>query len=123
VLELSPAATSVRGFTPALRRCNRRLRRADAGARFDAGSRCPTGVPDELGGLRRPLRAVSLHSITRHPPPADGKVLVYGAGSLGSAAIAVLRSLYPDVEVAVVARFPAQVAFAEKLGAHKVFRP
>jgi threonine dehydrogenase-like Zn-dependent dehydrogenase len=82
----------------------------------------PDGVPDELAVFADPF-AVSLHSITRHPPPADGKVLVYGAGSLGSAAIAVLRSLYPDVEVAVVARFPAQVAFAEKLGAHKVFAP
>jgi len=27
--------------------------------------------------------SVSLHAITRHPPPRSGRVLVYGAGSLG----------------------------------------
>ena len=37
--------------------------------------------------------------ITRHPPPPGGKVLVYGAGALGSCAVAILRALYPDVEV------------------------
>ena len=34
---------------------------------------------------------------------------------------AILRSLYPDVEVGVVARFPAQIEFAQKLGATRVF--
>jgi threonine dehydrogenase-like Zn-dependent dehydrogenase len=31
--------------------------------------------------------------------------------------VAILRALYPDVEVAVIARFPAQQALATKLGA------
>jgi len=35
-------------------------------------------------------------------------VLVYGAGALGLTSVAALRLLYPDVEVAVVARFEAQ---------------
>jgi len=82
----------------------------------------PDGVPDELAVFADPF-AVSLHSITRHPPPKGGKVLVYGAGSLGSCAVAILKSLYPDVAVAVVARFPAQVAFVEKLGADLVLAP
>ena len=34
--------------------------------------------------------------------------------------MAILRALYPDVEVAVIARFEAQAALARQLGAHKV---
>jgi len=51
--------------------------------------------------------AVSLHSVTRHSPPPGGKAMVYGAGALGTCATAILRALHPDVEVLVVARFPA----------------
>jgi len=76
----------------------------------------PDSVPDEVAVLADPF-AVSLHSVTRHPPPAGGRVLVYGAGALGTMATAVLRALYPDVAVMVVARFPAQAALAEGLGA------
>lgn len=79
----------------------------------------PDGLTDEHAVLADPF-AVSLHSITRHPPPPGGKVLVYGAGSLASCGVAILRVLYPDVEIAVVARFPAQAALAEKLGASLV---
>jgi threonine dehydrogenase-like Zn-dependent dehydrogenase len=42
---------------------------------------------------------------------------VYGGGALGSTATAIVRALYPDVEVMVVARFPAQAALARRLGA------
>jgi threonine dehydrogenase-like Zn-dependent dehydrogenase len=45
---------------------------------------------------------------------------VYGAGSLGSCAVAILGALYPEVDVAVVARFPAQAALARQLGASLV---
>ncbi|HEX3333775.1 MAG TPA: alcohol dehydrogenase catalytic domain-containing protein [Acidimicrobiales bacterium] len=76
----------------------------------------PEGVPDEVAVLADPF-AVSLHSVTRHPPPPGGRVLVYGGGALGSTATAIVRSLYPDVEVMVVARFPAQAALARRLGA------
>lgn len=47
-------------------------------------------------------------------------MLVYGAGSLGQCAIAILRALHPDVDVAVVARFDAQQRLAEKMGASVV---
>jgi threonine dehydrogenase-like Zn-dependent dehydrogenase len=67
--------------------------------------------------------AVSLHAVTRHAPPPGGKVLVYGAGSLGTTTVAIVRALYPDVEVAVVARFEAQAALARKLGAAVVVDP
>ena len=40
--------------------------------------------------------------------------------SLGSCAVAILRELYPDVEIAVVARFDAQAALARSLGASMV---
>src|SRR6185312_1806445 len=81
----------------------------------------PDSVPDELAVFADPY-SVSLHSITRHPPPNSGRVLVYGAGSLGLCAVAVLRALYPDVAVAVVARFDVQADLARKFGAEKVFR-
>ncbi len=81
----------------------------------------PEGMPDEVAVLADPF-AVSLHSVTRHPPPPGGRVIVWGAGALGSCAVAILRALHPDVEVGVVARFDAQAALAHKLGAHAVFR-
>ena len=80
----------------------------------------PASVPDELAVFADPF-AVSLHGVTRHAPPPGGRVLVYGAGALGSAAVSILRALFPDVEVGVVARFPAQADLARRLGAHKVF--
>ncbi len=76
----------------------------------------PDDLSDEVAVIGDPF-AVSLHSVTRHPPPPGGKVLVYGAGALGSTAVAILKALYPDVEVMVVARWPAQAALARKLGA------
>jgi threonine dehydrogenase-like Zn-dependent dehydrogenase len=78
--------------------------------------RVPDSVPDELAVFADPF-AVSLHAITRHPPPAGGRALVYGAGALGTCATAILRSLYPDVDVLVVARFEAQASLARALGA------
>ena len=79
----------------------------------------PDDVADEIAVLADPF-AVSLHSVTRTPPPPGGKAVVWGAGALGTAAIAILRALYPSVEVAVVARTPAQQELAAKLGAHEI---
>jgi threonine dehydrogenase-like Zn-dependent dehydrogenase len=78
--------------------------------------RVPDAVPDELAVFADPF-AVMLHAITRHPPPDGGRAMVYGAGALGTCATAILRALYPDVGVIVVARFDAQAALARKLGA------
>ena len=80
----------------------------------------PDSIPDEIAVFADPF-AVSLHAVTRHAPPAGGRVLVYGAGALGSSAVAILRALYPDVEVGVVARFDAQADLARTLGASRVF--
>ncbi len=79
----------------------------------------PDDVSDEAAIFADPF-AVSLHSVTRHPPPPGGKALVYGAGSLGLAAVAILRALYPEAEVAVVARFDHQAQLARDFGASKV---
>jgi threonine dehydrogenase-like Zn-dependent dehydrogenase len=76
----------------------------------------PDSVSDELAVFADPF-SVSLHAITRHPPPRSGRVLVYGAGSLGLCAVAILRALYPEVAVAVVARFAAQQELARRFGA------
>ncbi len=76
----------------------------------------PEGVSDEVAVLADPF-AVSLHSVTRHPPPPGGKVLVYGGGALGTTVTAIVRALHPDVQIMVVARFPAQAALARRLGA------
>jgi threonine dehydrogenase-like Zn-dependent dehydrogenase len=81
----------------------------------------PDALDDEDAVLADPF-AVSLHGVTRHPPPPGGRALVWGAGALGSCAVAVLRALHPDVEVGVVARFDAQAELAARLGAHAVFR-
>ncbi len=80
----------------------------------------PDGVSDEAAVLADPF-SVSFHAIVRHPPPPEGRVLVYGAGALGLTSVAILRSLYPEVEVGVVARFEAQRTMAEQFGASAVF--
>ncbi|HEY7917846.1 MAG TPA: zinc-binding dehydrogenase [Acidimicrobiales bacterium] len=79
----------------------------------------PDGIPDEIAVLADPF-SVSLHSVTRHPPPPGGRALVYGAGALGTTATAILRALHPDVAVLVVARHPSQAALARALGAEVV---
>lgn len=79
----------------------------------------PDSISDEQAVFADPF-AVSLHGVTRHPPQPGSKVLVYGAGALGSCAVAILRALYPSVEVMAVARFDTQRALAERLGASTV---
>ncbi|HEY8525247.1 MAG TPA: zinc-binding dehydrogenase [Acidimicrobiales bacterium] len=81
----------------------------------------PDDVPDEVAVLADPF-SVALHAVTRTPPPAGGRAVVYGAGALGTCALAVLGALHPTVEVAAVARWPAQAALAARLGA-RVFAP
>jgi threonine dehydrogenase-like Zn-dependent dehydrogenase len=81
----------------------------------------PDAIPDEVAVLADPF-AVSLHAVTRTPPPPGGKAVVYGAGALGTTTTGILRALYPDVEVATIARWPGQAEMAKRLGA-TVFAP
>ena len=80
-------------------------------------------IPDEVSDAAAVLAdpfAVSLHAILRHPPRAGGAALVYGCGTLGLLAIAILRQLHPDVRVLAIARFPHQAELARKFGAEVV---
>ena len=67
----------------------------------------PDDVPDEVAVFADPF-AVSLHSITRHPPRRAARCSCTARARSGTCAIAILAALYPDVEVGVVARFGAQ---------------
>ncbi len=79
----------------------------------------PDGLPDEVAVFADPF-AVSLHAVTRNPQPRGGRALIWGHGALGTCTSAILRALHPDVEFAVVARFPAQAELARRLGASLV---
>ncbi len=81
----------------------------------------PDEIPDEVAVLADPF-AVSLHAITRNPPPEGGRALIYGAGALGTTAGAILAELFPSVDVGVVARFDHQADVARRRGA-TVFAP
>jgi threonine dehydrogenase-like Zn-dependent dehydrogenase len=76
----------------------------------------PDAIPDEVAVLADPF-SVALHAITRTPPPPGGKVVVHGAGALGTCAVAILGALHPDVEVLSIARFPHQAELARSMGA------
>jgi threonine dehydrogenase-like Zn-dependent dehydrogenase len=78
----------------------------------------PDEIPDDAAVLADPF-AVSLHAILHHPPQGE-LALVYGCGTLGLLAIAILRALHPRVRVAAVARYAHQARLAEKLGALRV---
>lgn len=80
----------------------------------------PDSVSDEQAVLGDPF-SVSLHAILHWPPPPDGVALIYGCGTLGLLAIAILRALRPDVRVLAVARFAHQRELALRFGAEKVF--
>ena len=79
----------------------------------------PDEISDDAAVLADPF-SVSLHAILRTPPPPGGTALVYGAGTLGLLAIAILRVLHPHVRVLAVARFDHQARLAEKFGAERV---
>ena len=78
----------------------------------------PDDVSDEAAVLGDPF-AVSFHAILHWPPPPDGAALVYGCGTLGLLAVAILRLLFPGVRVLAVTRYPHQARLAEKLGAER----
>jgi threonine dehydrogenase-like Zn-dependent dehydrogenase len=111
----------------------------------------PEGVRDEEAVLADPF-SVSLHAVLHEPPRSAGSeagasgsetgasgseagaagseatgtdggvALVYGCGTLGLLAIAILRALHPEVRVLAVARYDHQARLAEKLGAERVIR-
>lgn len=79
----------------------------------------PASISDEAAVLADPF-SVSLHAILRTPPRPQGRVLVYGCGTLGLCSIAILKALWPEVGVFAVARFAHQGQLARELGADEV---
>jgi threonine dehydrogenase-like Zn-dependent dehydrogenase len=79
----------------------------------------PDAVSDEQAVLGDPF-SVSFHAILKAPPEEHSTVLVYGCGTLGLLAIAILRAIYPTVKVVAVARYDHQADLARQLGAHRV---
>ena len=75
----------------------------------------PDEVSDDAAVLADPF-SVSLHSVVRHPPAPGDIVVVYGCGTLGLCAIAILRSLF-DARVYAITRFEHQARLARELGA------
>ena len=79
----------------------------------------PDGVSDEAAVLADPF-SVCLHAVLRNPPAGDAPALVYGLGTLGLLTVAILRALYPKVEVYALGRHPHQTKLATELGASVV---
>jgi threonine dehydrogenase-like Zn-dependent dehydrogenase len=60
---------------------------------------------------------VSFHAVLKDPPDGDEPtVLVYGAGTIGLAAVAAVKVVKPKARILVIARYPQQVAAAKRLG-------
>lgn len=79
----------------------------------------PEEVSDEAAVLADPF-SVCLHAVLHNPPVDDAPALVYGLGTLGLLTVAILRTLYPKVEVYAVGRYPHQTKLAADLGASVV---
>lgn len=79
----------------------------------------PDGISDEAAALADPF-SVSFHAILKAPPSTNGRVMVYGCGTLGLLAIVILKALYPTTAIFAVARFPHQAKLAKQLGADHV---
>jgi threonine dehydrogenase-like Zn-dependent dehydrogenase len=82
----------------------------------------PDVVPDRAASLHEPV-SIAVHGLLRRPPEAGSPVAVVGAGIIGLATVAALRTLCPSSEVTVLARHDHQAAAATATGAHHVVRP
>jgi threonine dehydrogenase-like Zn-dependent dehydrogenase len=80
----------------------------------------PANVAYEQAVLADPF-CVSFHAVVKDPPDGDTPtVLVYGAGTIGLAAIAAVRVVKPRARIIVIAKYPQQVEAAKRLGAAEV---
>ncbi|MGH7896797.1 MAG: zinc-dependent alcohol dehydrogenase [Candidatus Binatia bacterium] len=75
----------------------------------------PGDVSDEAAVLADPF-SVSLHSVLRHPPKPGEIAVVYGCGTLGLCAIAILDKLF-GARIYAITRFEHQARLAKQLGA------
>jgi threonine dehydrogenase-like Zn-dependent dehydrogenase len=80
----------------------------------------PANVSYERAVLADPF-CVSFHAVLKDPPDGEEPtVLVYGAGTIGLAAVAAVKVVKPKARILVIARYPQQVAAADRLGAAEV---
>jgi len=80
----------------------------------------PARVSFEQAVLADPF-SVSFHAVVKDPPEGEAPtVLVYGAGTIGLAAVAAVKVVRPRARVIAIARYPQQVVAARKLGAATV---
>ncbi len=82
----------------------------------------PPEIPVDAAGLAQPL-AVGLHAARRAGARAGDRVLISGAGAIGSFVLAALRHLVPDLEITVVDVDPDKLARTLRLGASATARP
>jgi L-iditol 2-dehydrogenase len=80
---------------------------------------CPPELSLDQAAVTEPL-SIGLHAVLSHPPCPGDKVLIIGAGPIGLMLLAGLHALYPDCEIAILARHPHQAEMAERLGARHV---
>ena len=76
----------------------------------------PDGISDEQAVLADPF-SVSLHAILNFPPGPRDTVVVFGCGTLGLLAVAILRLLYPQTRVIAIYKYAQQKVLAERFGA------
>jgi threonine dehydrogenase-like Zn-dependent dehydrogenase len=80
----------------------------------------PDNVSYEQAVLADPF-CVSFHAVLKDPPDGDEPtVLVYGAGTIGLAAIAAVKVVKPKARIIAIARYSQQVEAARRLGAAEV---
>ena len=80
----------------------------------------PANVSYEQAVLADPF-AVSFHAVVKDPPDGEAPtVLIYGAGTIGLAAVAAVKVVKPQARIIVIARYPQQVDAARRLGAAEV---
>lgn len=80
----------------------------------------PANVTYEQAVLADPF-CVSFHAVVKDPPDGEEPtVLVYGAGTIGLAAVAAVKVVKPKARIVVIARYPQQVEAAKRLGAAEV---
>ncbi|MGW0252604.1 zinc-binding dehydrogenase [Nocardia goodfellowii] len=81
----------------------------------------PTGLPLDHAGLAQPL-AVGIHAARRAGARRDDRVVVIGAGAIGSFVLAGLRYL-GDFDIAVIDFPGSRIERATRLGADRTLTP
>jgi threonine dehydrogenase-like Zn-dependent dehydrogenase len=80
----------------------------------------PANVTYEQAVLADPF-SVSFHAVVKDPPDGEEPtVLIYGAGTIGLAAVAAVKVVKPKARIVVIARYTQQADAAKRLGAAEV---